>query len=389
MTNGVQLLAFDVRATRRAVTVEEVDVTLNTTVQADETLVAPVAKLYRGTTLVGSATVLPNGVVNFDRMETLIERDSTATFTVRVDLNRLAAGTTYSAGTAIGATVASVRGEDAGNNVITATGTAAGNLARLFTVAPSWALVGTPTISQVTVGTGARRDANAQIVVDITALGGDIFIGRNLVTDLALNIDGIIINLVAGDTPTAIADKIRAAINPVGTRTVDVTGTGATLIFTNRVAGIVGNRILPMTDPNYSIGGVIPVITMTGGAELVVSPPAVAIPATATITITTPVMTSPVGIAGALTGDITGAALSPNVTAASITGTDGIAGHIVREGTTRRFTLSGSLSRAGAGAFSGMRIGSIEWSTVDGSGWINSTFGLTPFETGAVLTSGT
>jgi len=400
MTNNVQLLAFDVRATRRAVTVENVDVTLTTTVQVDETLVAPVAKLYRGTTLVGSATVLANGVVNFDRMEALIERDSTATFTVRVNLNRLVAGTTYAAGTTIGATVTAVRGTDAGDNTVAAgTGTPpvvniAGNVARLFTVAPSWALVGTPTISQVVVGTGAQRDANAQIVVDITALGGDIYIrnangvlgaitggirattaasatvvipavvaGTALATDGALNIDGIPITLVATDTTAAlIGDRIRTVINAAGGRTVDVGGTGATLTFTRRVAGSAGNITLPATDlavdiataPNVRV--TIPTITMTGGID--------------------------------------GAALTQNMTAASITATDGTNGHLVQEGTTRRFTVTGSLSR-GAGAlpssgFAGMRISQIVWETTDallGTAPITSTFGLTPLETGSVLIS--
>ena len=346
MTEGVQLLAFDVRATRRAVTVEEVNATVNVPtiagtlggVAPDRTItftapvvntpfvvgrtytivgvggtstfavtsltgtniingtltgateneavtistvtdkVAPIAKLYRGTTLVGSATVPANGVVRFDDMESRIERDSTATFTVRVDLNHLV-GATYVAGTTVSATLGAVRGIDGGENPITATGTATGNLARLFTVAPSWALVGTPTISQVSVGDA--REATAQIVVDITALGGDIFIQRG------------------------------------------------------------------------------------------------------------------VGVLGAALG--TGNTLTQAMTAASIANdTDGATwGHIVREGTTRRFTVSGNLSRAGALAstgFAGMEIASITWDTDNNAVApspvpVTSTSGLDAFETAQVTIS--
>ena len=281
-TDGVQLLAFDVRATRRAVTME--DVTVNIITDDVATDVAPVARLYRGTALVGSATVTgagATGVALFENMETLIERDSTATFTVRVDLNRLAGATPlYPAGTTISAAVTSVKGEDAANNIVPATGTVpvapiTGNVARLFTVAPSWALVGTPTISQVSVGD--NREATAQIVVDITALGGDIFIKRT---------DGV----------------FGARIGPVGT-----------LAQTMTVASITGD---------------------TGGATW---------------------------------------------------------GHIVREGTTRRFTVSGNLSLGAIGTgFTGMEIQHIVWDTdnnIDTSAPITSTFGLDAFETAQATVS--
>ena len=207
-------------------------------------------------------------------MEALIERDSTATFTVRVDLNRLAATTPlYPAGTTITAQVTAVSGEDTAQNTVSqATLTITGNVARLFTTTPSWALVGTPTISQVTVGD--NREATAQIVVDITALGGDIFIKRG---------DGVL---------------------------------GAALGIGNTLAQ-----------------------TMT---------------------------------AASITGDTTGW------------------GHIVREGTTRRFTVAGNLSRAAAATtgFAGMEILNIVWNTTNDAANLNtSTFGLDAFETGQVTIS--
>ena len=292
MTNGVQLLAFDVRATRRAVTMEEVDVTLTAvgdtglTGGADNNradFVAPVARLYRGTTLVGSATVPITGLVEFNNMETLIERDSTATFTVRVDLNRLVANSTYPAGTTITARVTAVSGEGADQNpaTVTAFTNITGNLAHLFTVTPSWTLVGIPTISQVSFGAGTRRDANAQIVVDITALGGDI------------------------------------------------------LIREGTTAGIE----------------VLPTGTLTDGTIV----------------------------------------LASNMTAASITATDPYGAHLIQEGTTRRFTITGSLSASTTPAtsgFAGMRISEINWAiSTTAPVWIESTFGLTALETGRVLIS--
>ena len=295
-TDGVQLLAFDVRATRSAVTMKEVDVNLAPTIVsgvtgANQSTVAPVARLYRGTTLVGSATVPATGVVEFENMESLIERDSTATFTVRVNLNRLVAGTTYGAGTTIRTGDVVVRGEDARDNtVVPVTLATAGNLAHLFTVAPSLALVGTPTISQVSVD-GARRDASTQIVVDITALGGDVFIKAT---------DGV-------------------------------------------------------------LGGITGITTLLPSQVLATS----------------------------LTLD--GITLAQTMTSASITGAEvGTWGHIVREGTTRRFTVTGNLSRGGtAGSqFVGTAIPRIIWSTSSaGTDPQTSTFGLTAFETGRVLIS--
>ena len=81
------------------------------------------------------------------------------------------------------------------------------------------------------------------------------------------------------------------------------------------------------------------------------------------------------------------------MTVASITGDTGGAtwGHIVREGTTRRFTVSGNLSLGAIGTgFTGMEIQHIVWDTdnnIDTSAPITSTFGLDAFETGQVTVS--
>jgi len=92
-----------------------------------------------------------------------------------------------------------------------------------------------------------------------------------------------------------------------------------------------------------------------------------------------------------MTGGSDGTVLAQNMTAASIVATDGTNGHLVQEGTTRRFTVTGSLSR-GAGVpssvFVGTRISEIVWDINDDATWpAASTFGLTPFETGSVLIS--
>jgi peptidoglycan hydrolase-like protein with peptidoglycan-binding domain len=92
--------------------------------------------------------------------------------------------------------------------------------------------------------------------------------------DLTLNIDGIAIDLTGVTVAmgaAGVADRIRATINPVATRTIDVGGTGATLTYTNRRFGTVGNRTVDMTDGSFRLAanegvGTVPSIAMTGGA---------------------------------------------------------------------------------------------------------------------------
>jgi hypothetical protein len=88
--------------------------------------------------------------------------------------------------------------------------------------------------------------------------------GVDAVADTALNIDGAAITLVAGDSATAIATKIAAAVTTSGTLTT-ATSAAAVVTFTARVAGAAANGSLPMTDATYS-GGTVPAITLAGGA---------------------------------------------------------------------------------------------------------------------------
>ncbi|MBT9144006.1 MAG: hypothetical protein DDT29_02420 [Dehalococcoidia bacterium] len=133
-------------------------------------------------------------------------------------------------------------------------------------------------VTLATTGLTAVADrVTASIVADVsgapvtsmpaaTATGTVIVpAGVTLPADLTLNIDGVAITLAPGDTTAVlVAGRIRAATFP----TVTVTGTGADLIFTNRVAGTVGNRTVAMIDPVFT-GGTIPVITMIGGTAVV------------------------------------------------------------------------------------------------------------------------
>jgi len=210
VTSDVKAADFDLKATDRAVTIK----TLNVTVTDAGGIISAV-KLYDGTTLVGSAAYVAeanladatgdlNGdgedassdkVATFNNLSILIAKDTTKTLTVKVDLKpidgkTITEGLTFKTDIVASATaiVASDDNDNLltnlyinGNNDANSDGTDADTEAPVIIAKILTAYTKAPLLTFVsakinkTTQAGQDDQADAEIVFDVTAQGGDIY----------------------------------------------------------------------------------------------------------------------------------------------------------------------------------------------------------------------
>jgi hypothetical protein len=167
--NDIEVLRFRVEAEDDDVTVDEVGVQLSMSGTATATAV----KIYRGSTLLGSAsnnTSSGTTTVELDN-DLIVDEGGSVDLIVKIDY--------VGAGYATSSVAASVYGyginaENSEGEVVSPTGSAVGNTLYVFKAAPEFTLVNTSVTrnaaTQSTVGT-----VDAQFVFDVTARGDRIY----------------------------------------------------------------------------------------------------------------------------------------------------------------------------------------------------------------------
>jgi len=179
-TSDVVLGSFDIKAENRNVTIKTIYTTMT-----DAGKIASGLKLYDGTTLVGS-TAGANGEVTFSGLNILITKDTTKTLTLKADIKPID-GSTVLEGKSILATqtasAAKIVAVDSNDDVATVTAaTVATKGLTAFTKAPTISLVSTNIVK--TTQAGAKDVADATIIFDVKANGGDIYIQKYAAGDI-------------------------------------------------------------------------------------------------------------------------------------------------------------------------------------------------------------
>lgn len=169
-----EIAKFDIKAENRDVTIKTFKVTM-----ADAGGLASAIKLYDGSTLLASMAGA-NGDVTFTNLAILIAKDTTKTITVKADLKPID-GTTITEGLTLKATITAnatqITAVDSSDTMLTDTeisGTTVAKLITAYTKAPKLTLVSTNITK--TVQAGQADQADATIIFDVTAEGGDIYI---------------------------------------------------------------------------------------------------------------------------------------------------------------------------------------------------------------------
>lgn len=169
-TNDVVLGIVDIKAENKDTTIKTFNATMT-----DVSGVASALKLYDGSTLVASIAGA-NGAVSFANLSILIAKDTTKTLTLKADLKPVAAGLIDKV---ISASIAhtDITAIDANDDAATITaGTVVTKLMTVHTKAPILTLISTNIVK--TTQAGSADQADATIVFDVTAQGGDIYIDK-------------------------------------------------------------------------------------------------------------------------------------------------------------------------------------------------------------------
>ncbi len=175
-TKNVLLLAFKVKATGSDVTFDTLNITTALSgVSGDvRTDIASELQLKNGSdTLATFDGADLDGTETFNLDDTFtISADTTEVFKVYATINQID-GTNLHSGSAMGASFASFSPEDENGDIVTDTGSAAGNNQTFVVDVPTVALVGTPTLAVSTqtdgTATGEEDTYKATIVMDVTA----------------------------------------------------------------------------------------------------------------------------------------------------------------------------------------------------------------------------
>lgn len=176
------LLVFDLRAKKDNVTVTDV-VTQVTKGLTGTATASTTAYLYEGSgdtaTEIDNATVGSNGVATFADIDKVIAKDTTKTYSIRVDIRNAGA-----ASSSLSATTSSsgVTAENSQGSSVTVSGSASGNTQYVRNIGPIFTLVSktitTDGVPQVSASANQSTSTlQAKFVVRMTAVGGDIMFG--------------------------------------------------------------------------------------------------------------------------------------------------------------------------------------------------------------------
>lgn len=174
---------IDIKAENKDTTIKTFNATMT-----DASGVASALKLYDGSNLVASIAGA-TGAVSFPNLSILIAKDTTKTLTLKADLKPVAAGLIDKV---ISASIAhtDITAIDANDDAATVTnGTVATKLMTVHTKAPKLALVSTNIVK--TTQAGSDDQADATIIFDVTAQGGDIYFKSNTTLGTILVDDGM------------------------------------------------------------------------------------------------------------------------------------------------------------------------------------------------------
>ncbi|MCU0660235.1 MAG: peptidoglycan-binding protein [Candidatus Pacebacteria bacterium] len=191
-TDDQTLVVANVKATGNSVTINELKFTVATGTENVEDVVDEV-KLYKGSTLVGSATITNGGTTSatatFDDLDEMINKDQTVKYTVKVDLKELD-GLNYSAGETVSvsmtATASTVDAEDGDFNQLTnsdISGTITGDSQRLFVDSPVFSFVSSSVSKSAAQNTGDSDNASYVLKFTVKAVGRDIYIDKTATED--------------------------------------------------------------------------------------------------------------------------------------------------------------------------------------------------------------
>lgn len=168
-TSNKEILKTDFKVENKDVTIKTLAYTMT-----DASSVVSAVKLYDGSTLVGSVAIDDKGKATFTNLNINIAKDTTKTLTLSVDIKP---------NPGVGAVVkgalvhTDISGVDASDNSITKTVvTVTGKEQRVYTKSPFMALVSTNIVK--TTQAGSADVADATVIMNVTANGGDIYINK-------------------------------------------------------------------------------------------------------------------------------------------------------------------------------------------------------------------
>jgi peptidoglycan hydrolase-like protein with peptidoglycan-binding domain len=176
--DGLELLRFDAKAEDDDVTLT--DLVVDITRGGAGVATATTAYLYDGSTLVGSAAVVGTSATvmgaTFDDIDYVVSRDTTKTFTIKVDIDSAAAAAdTFIADI----DTADVTAENSSGDSITESGSASGNTFTVHNKGPQFTLVSKSIEKSATAaqGNNSTSTAKATFTIKVKAVGGDVLFG--------------------------------------------------------------------------------------------------------------------------------------------------------------------------------------------------------------------
>lgn len=231
-SSAVSVLLLDLRAEKDNVLVTDLAATIAKTGTGAAT--ATKAYLYDGSNLLDSSTINSStGAVTFDDIDYTVQKDTTKTLTIKVDLKT--ANATVSTITASVA-AAGVTAENSVGTNVTATGSATGEAMAVRNIGAVFALVGTPSMTKSVVSSAdaglATSTGAANFTVSITAKGDDITFGSSASTTTILGTNG---TATTTDTWLAVY-KNGAASGALSTHTA--AGTNAIISYSIPSSGV-------------------------------------------------------------------------------------------------------------------------------------------------------
>ncbi len=179
ITENVELLRFDVKATINDVIISRVNTAAVTYVASGalQTL-----KLYDGDTLLAATSTVDGAVHNFTALNVRVSKDTTKTLSIKADLG-IATAARLNASSSVSIATTDITAQDASTFAAVTLGgsTAAGKKIHIYTAAPSLTLVST-SIATTREGRAVASNtisAIGKIKFNITALGGDVYVSSS------------------------------------------------------------------------------------------------------------------------------------------------------------------------------------------------------------------
>jgi hypothetical protein len=205
----VTTLVFRVKAERDDVLVN--DITVSATTSAATADLVTTAYLYDGSTeLDNSAISNTTGLATFSNLDLLINKDSTKTLTIKLDI-RNASSTAVTVITSVDGTLIDAE-NSMGDTVTSVTGSATGESMRVQKAGAVFTLVGTPTLVKSPIGNTASSTFLTSFTFDVSAEGEDVEVATT-----SAFVVGIYVNNVQVATSSLVYAKPTSGITQSGT----------------------------------------------------------------------------------------------------------------------------------------------------------------------------